>query len=248
MAESSTRNNEKPTKPPYFTVYPRDEMSDYRMRLLDLESFGLLQKMKYQLWTDEKLPLNFKDLAKLFQISAKKIEKLWKNINYFFIVEGESEKFIRHFELDIQRAKYNDFIDQRRIAGQISAEKRANNRPTPVEHPFNKSESESQSSSESKSEERVRLSHTENDAGASESESEPIFFDDCKNYVFALKDAGKEIADTNAYASKLFKDLVAHHSVRRWKKTGNVDYQKPESLKSRSERMRESVERAKAKV
>ena len=84
MAESSTRNNEKPTKPPYFTVYPRDEMSDYRMRLLDLESFGLLQKMKYQLWTDEKLPLNFKDLAKLFSNFCKKNRETLEKYKLFF--------------------------------------------------------------------------------------------------------------------------------------------------------------------
>lgn len=114
----------------YFKTFPRDELLDYRIQSLTLEEFGAYQKLKFVIAFEEQIPMNFKILGKLLGISAKKFERIWKNLNHLFIVIGENEKFIRHSELDAQRDKYNEFIENSRIGGLKSARLRGKDSST----------------------------------------------------------------------------------------------------------------------
>jgi uncharacterized protein YdaU (DUF1376 family) len=125
-------NDAKPNMP-YYKTFVGDELLDYRVQQLSLEEFGAFQKLKLLIWNAEKLPLDFKILGKLLNISTKKFENLWKNLSFLFEIEGENDQFIRHKELDEQRAKYADFLEKSRKAGQKSAEIRSNRRSTDLE-------------------------------------------------------------------------------------------------------------------
>jgi uncharacterized protein YdaU (DUF1376 family) len=120
---------------PYFRVFPRDEIADSRIQLLELNEFGAYQRLKYQIWIDGgNLPFDEKILAKILKISPKKFQKIWEKISPLFFVVDEK---VTVFDFQIQRAKYSEVIEQKRIAGQKSAASRANIRSTPVEHPLN---------------------------------------------------------------------------------------------------------------
>lgn len=247
---SSENAPSKTAEMPYFKVFPRDEIADSRIQLLELDEFGAYQRLKFQIWIDGgNLPFDERFLAKLLRISPKKFQKIWKEISPLFSIIDE-KLTIADFEM--QRAKYSDFIEQRRAAGQKSATKRGNDRSTDVQRPLNdtKSESESESKSESKAEtkESVKHSLSENDAFAPESESEiPLTPIDFKNYVLAKKAAGKHISDVDAYVSKLYADPIAHFHVRQFKETGITDYEEESNSNAAPRKIDNQTELEKAR-
>lgn len=120
---------------PYFKEHPRDEISDSRIQLLTLEEFGAYQRLKFQVWIDGGyLPFDGDILRKILKIPPKKFQKIWEKISPLFFIVDEKVTIL---ELQKQREKYGEVIEQKRFAGQKSAERRANIRSTPVEHPLN---------------------------------------------------------------------------------------------------------------
>lgn len=107
---------------PYYQRFPRDEFADTGH--LTCEEYGLFQRLRDWSWHHEGIPDSkdsFKRLARMFQLSRYKFEKLWNGIENFFTL---SNGFFTYENDEKKRLTIVDISTKRKKAGQLGAEAR----------------------------------------------------------------------------------------------------------------------------
>lgn len=92
---------------PYFPVFPKDVLSDYRLRSMTLEQIGAYFRLCCICWLDRSIPCDHRSLAKALMVSTKKTEALLDALEPFFRpVEIDDRTVLVHTELEAIRASY----------------------------------------------------------------------------------------------------------------------------------------------
>jgi uncharacterized protein YdaU (DUF1376 family) len=104
---------------PWYQRYPSDELADFS--ILTCEEYGLFQRLRDWCWNNEGIPDSkeiFQRLARVFQLSRYKFEKLWKRLeNFFTLSDG---KFWPDVD-EARRIKLVDISAKRKKSGILGA-------------------------------------------------------------------------------------------------------------------------------
>lgn len=119
---------------PYFKLFIKDEIANLSLLGMDATDYGAFCIFRNLIWARGFLSSEKKNLAKILRISAKKFEEIWENISPLF---SEMDGKLIIAELEIQRAKYSEFIEKSREGGRNSREKQGNVGSTSLEGGLN---------------------------------------------------------------------------------------------------------------
>jgi uncharacterized protein YdaU (DUF1376 family) len=84
----------------WFKFYPKDFLDDEAVKAMDYEAKGLYIEMLCHCWTNESMPADTKKLARIFNLSNHKFNKLWDQVKEKFFEEN-----LRFFNNRILREK-----------------------------------------------------------------------------------------------------------------------------------------------
>lgn len=109
-----------PEKSPAFQFYPKDYLSDPRVRAMTFEQRGLYWEAICICWLEGTLPSDLIELAAILRCPVKRIRKIWPLISRCFDQHGDR---LTHKRLDKERAAQADSRDRRAAAAQKRWEK-----------------------------------------------------------------------------------------------------------------------------
>lgn len=108
---------------PAFQFYPRDFLTDERVRMMSHRERGIYITLLCLCWTEQSLPADLTALAKLVNVPAKPFIRLWENSvlkGCFAIVNDR----LRHKRLDAEREKQAQHHQIKSDSGKAGAEAR----------------------------------------------------------------------------------------------------------------------------
>lgn len=97
-----------PEKSPAFQFYPKDFLTDERVRLMCHTERGVYITLLCLCWLEHSLPQDLTVLARLVDIPALRFQKLWKNQLVHCFRIGDDDR-LHHKRLDEERAKQDHF-------------------------------------------------------------------------------------------------------------------------------------------
>jgi len=118
-------------KAPAFQFYPKDYLSDAKIRAMTFKQRGMYWTLVCHCWIEQGLPADPKEIARILGIPtpARFEQHDWPAIGRcFYLKEGTYQ----HGRLDIERRKQDEYREAGRLAGIASGEsrrRRANERP-----------------------------------------------------------------------------------------------------------------------
>lgn len=106
-------------KAPAFQFYPKDWLTDAKVKAMSLEAKGAYIDLLGFYWLEEGLPANSDSLARLIGIAPAKFRRIWPQIEPCFRIEGERliQKRMEH-----ERTQQDKFREERSKAGSYGAE------------------------------------------------------------------------------------------------------------------------------
>lgn len=99
-----------PEKSPAFQFYPKDYLSDPRVRVLTFEQRGLYWEAVSICWLEGSIPADVPELAAILGASRRRLEHLWPRIAKCFEQHGER---LTHKRLDKERKAQADSRQRR---------------------------------------------------------------------------------------------------------------------------------------
>jgi uncharacterized protein YdaU (DUF1376 family) len=106
---------------PAFQYYPRDYLSDSKVRAMSYKERGIYWELVSMLWCERVLPAKTDQLARILGLPHREFQRHWPAISACFRVVGEN---IEHGRLELERRKQQRFKDCQIEAGKRGAEKR----------------------------------------------------------------------------------------------------------------------------
>ncbi len=109
-----------PEKAPAFQFYPKDYLSDPRVRAMGFEQRGLYWEAICLCWMEGTLPADMGELAAILRCPVKRIRKIWPLIGRCFDQHGDR---LTHKRLDKERTAQADSRERRADAARKRWEK-----------------------------------------------------------------------------------------------------------------------------
>jgi uncharacterized protein YdaU (DUF1376 family) len=106
---------------PAFQYYPRDYLSDAKVRAMSYKERGMYWELVSLLWGEHVLPANIDQLAKILAVPIREFRRHWPAISPCFRVVGDD---IEHGRLEEERRNQQRFRDGQSTSGKAGAEKR----------------------------------------------------------------------------------------------------------------------------
>ena len=109
-----------PEKSPAFQFYPKDYLSDPRVKAMSFEQRGLYWEAVSLCWLEGSLPADIAELAAILGCPKRRLEFVWPRIGLCFETHGER---LTHKRLDKERAAQADSRERRADAAKKRWEK-----------------------------------------------------------------------------------------------------------------------------
>lgn len=117
---------EKHRPSPAFQFYPKDWLSNGKVKSMTLEERGAYIDLLAIYWNEGGLPSDPMALSRLLGVPLRTLNRLWKNVSKCFEVVGPN---LSQSRLEIERAKQSAYRDAQSLKGQKSAKSRIVNKP-----------------------------------------------------------------------------------------------------------------------
>ena len=127
-------------KPPAFQFYASDYLSSSKVQRMSLEEQGAYVRLLCYCWEDGSIPSNFTELAKLCNITRRKIENIWPHLSDCFQVSDIPGRLV-NAKLEAVRLQQIEHRQRQVEHGRIGAEKRWGSHSDPTIPPLGKNSS-----------------------------------------------------------------------------------------------------------
>jgi uncharacterized protein YdaU (DUF1376 family) len=118
-------------KSPAFQFYPKDFLTDERVRLMSHQERGIYITLLCMCWQEGSLPASVDDLARLVGMPLRQFKRLWAgSLGQCFTADGASDGRWRNKRLDEERDKQETYRRRQSDKGKASA---ANRKATDVQ-------------------------------------------------------------------------------------------------------------------
>ena len=112
-------------KSPAFQFYPKDWLSDARVRAMGREARGVYIDLLALYWNEGGLPSDTEQLARIAGVPHRTFERLWTLIAPCFGITGPA---LASKRLDREKAKQTEYRNAQALKGQKSAKSRLSNK------------------------------------------------------------------------------------------------------------------------
>ena len=109
-----------PEKSPAFQFYPKDFLTDERVRLMCHTERGVYITLLCVCWLHRSLPFEMKELAKMVEMPVQRFQRLWQNQLHQCFQAGEGGRLF-HKRLDAERDKQETNRQRQSDRGKASA-------------------------------------------------------------------------------------------------------------------------------
>lgn len=103
-------------KSPAFQFYPKDYMSDANVLRMTYEERGVYDWLMCSAWLEGWIPADVNELARLCQLTPRKMRKMWERIGPCFEPNGHPDRLV-HPRLEAERKKQEDNRAKKQEAG-----------------------------------------------------------------------------------------------------------------------------------
>lgn len=90
---------------PWFKFYPKDFLSDERVKLMDHAQVGAYALLLCHQWTEGSIPADRHELSRLLKILPEDFDSLWERIEPCFVRHLTDKKRLLNVRLDEERCK-----------------------------------------------------------------------------------------------------------------------------------------------